>query len=72
MTWSLNRMRRSPALSLKGPLGDIRTQEGKYLQKAKVPVFTSEEQIPSGLRILGADPWGGEWAVLDRQRRKLY
>ena len=47
------------ALSLKGTLGDIRTQEAKYLQKAKVPVFISEEQIPSGcgslVRRLGAE-----------------
>lgn len=60
------------AVSLKGTLGDIRTQEEKYLQKAKFPVFISEEQRPSGLRILGAETWSGERAALDRQHRKLY
>lgn len=39
------------------------------MHKGKVPVFRSEEQMRAGLRILGAEPWSGGFAFLNRQRR---
>lgn len=41
------------------------------MQKGKIPVFTSNEQKRAGLRILGAEPWSGGFALLSRQRRNL-